>query len=200
MIEINIDYNGLWAGLSDKPYREKTVIRVARATLKEVMVEFANRKGRASLDFRFTDAAFSVLDLAPRSEKYQKRQKRVLGRVRPFFSPTRKSAHMQNIIRIPDVGHRVALRNFGKGGEGIIVTRLSLPGARPLNAASLRKGRRPTGRSLGYASEFLNLTRPGTAGFDGVSARWIRMEFAERFPSRLKEALRRKPRKKVKAA
>lgn len=198
MFELDLDYQGLWAGLTDKPFREKTVISLARRCLRQTMVEFGQRTGRESLEFRFTDKAWGALNLTPRSAKYQKRQKSVLGRVRPFFSPRRRVAHMQTIMRIPGPGHRVSLRNFGEGSEGIIAGRMRLPGARALNAASSKKGGSGSGTGLGYAGEFLNLTRPGAPGYDAPSARWIRLRFAELMRQGIQRGLRQKSRRKKK--
>ncbi len=188
MIEISIDYQGLWAGLSQKPYRDAAVVRVARRLLKTIVSDFARRTGRESLDFRFSDSAKGALSLSTRSAKYEKRQIKVLGRPRPFFSPKRKLAHMQNVIRVPGIGHNVTNRNLGVGS---VAVRLTLPGARALNAT--RKGNK------NYAAEFLNLTRPGQYGYDAVSQQWIRQSFAKLFPQALADALRRAPRKRLKA-
>lgn len=164
MYEISFTATGVvaWA-LEEAGVRAARIKAIARATLKQAESEFATRSGRESLDFRFTDQAGSSLNLGQRSSRYQAAQRRILGRVRPFFSPKRKVAHMQNIVRIEGPGHRVSLVNGGSSFE--VRARLTVTGARILNFTRRVK-------------EFVNLTRGGP-GYDPTSAKWLQNRWVE---------------------
>lgn len=184
MFEISIEALGSWALLTDgRTVRARVIYTVARRALRMALSKFATQSGRNSLMFRFADAAFSELNLVPRSPAYQKAQTRILGRIRPFFSPKRKADHMQFIIRTPGYGHRLQAENNGM--ESVMV-KLLLPGARVLNFTK-------------RAGEFLNLSRGGF-GYDADSARWLKAEFQRIFFREMETELNRPRRRKPKVS
>lgn len=184
MFEISMTANGVLAAcLEDAGVRAARIKAIARTCARQVLGEFAARTGRESLDFRFSDQAFTALRLASRSKGYQKQQVNRLGRVRPFYSPTDKEGHMATLVRVVGPGHRVSAVNNTPSTE--VRTRLFVNGARILNFHPQ------------YAREFLNISGSGP-GADPQSGQWIQRRFGEVFPAALFAELQSAKAKKLK--
>lgn len=178
MIRCTLTAKGLFE-LAIRADRDRLVAEAARDAWVQALHEYATGTmpgpaGANILD-RFKPSAFTRFGFTARSQGYQRRQMRILGELRPFYSPrtlnwlkvaqalTKPSAggiqsalrsmarqskpHMRDQITIPGVGHNIAVSGAKK-----IKIKLSYPAARQLNY-------RPY-----FAAEFSDLKRGGTFG------------------------------------
>ncbi len=190
MIRFTLTAKGLLQ-LAIKPDRDQLVSEIERdvwvQTLREYVTGTMPGPASANVLDRFKPSAFTRFGFTARSQGYQRRQLRILGQLRPFFSPrslnwlkvaqalTKPSAsgiqgalrsmarqakpHMRDQITIPGVGHNISV----SGSKQIKVT-LTYRAARPLNA-------RPY-----FAAEFRDLARGGTFGRMRQRANTLRRE------------------------
>ncbi len=176
MIRCTLTAKGVFE-LAARGDRDRLVADAARdawvQTLREYVTGTMPALGGANILDRFKPSAFTRFGFSARSEGYQRRQLRILGEIRPFYSPralnwlkvaqalTKPSAssiqsalrsmsrqmkpHMRDTITIPGVGHSITT----SGAKKVRIT-LRYPAARPLNAKPFA------------AREFRDLRRGGT--------------------------------------
>jgi hypothetical protein len=158
-VEITWTASGVWAWLAAHPeaVKRQKIRAVVRAAQKQAFEEWCGiRVGMVGLGARFTANAFNLLRLTPRSTGYQARQRKVLGRVLPYVSPTKTSGTMERLTL--GGGWNVTNRN----GTDDVTTVMAITGARQLNLL-----REPFGPI--YRKEFLGFKDGGAR--DAV---WIR--------------------------
>lgn len=155
-------------------------------SLQAAMVEWATGRGRtfATLADRMKPTAFSVYGFARRTVKYRKKQQRVLGQVRPYYSPRgidlsgliiaaargngnallaaaariQRSEHMANLVTRPG-GFTLQSRTSGRRAT----VSIRYPGAKALNIGGAK--------SLKYRQEFTDWQMGGGRDANAVMAR-----------------------------
>lgn len=169
-LEIEFDESGMFVWLQNNrgnltPERLKFFARLAART---ALTDYAAGRIKPSLQDKFEPNAFATYDLSPRSDNYEKFQRRVFGRVLPYFSPkTRKGAsneHMRDILKRPGDGYRVNVQNE----TAAVVAVLKLPGARILNII-----KQPWGEI--YRREFLSFIGTGAKDAAAITGHAMRL-------------------------
>ncbi len=180
--------SGIFAWLKQRGQSkiESDVGTITRGAQQQALREWVTRRTSPSLSDRFKPSAFGIYGFTPRSDKYQRRQIKVLGKPTPYLSPRRRnygslakavsnpkasamsilraaqqiaksSVHMRDLVRIPGGGYSI---QPGGGGARAVTTVLKMPGARILNKGG--------SRNEPYRKQLLDLTLGG-----GRDANWI---------------------------
>lgn len=154
MIELKVHTQGCYTAMRDPRYlaRMRTITRKAhKLTISKYM------RGTKSPTFvdRFDYARGARFQFTRRDPAYERRQARVLGRPRPYYSPTKRgtfgTGHLANMVRLEGRGHRIRAVNTDRTE---VRTRMTYPAARILNFLSKR------GDGPKYRAEFLRFDHP----------------------------------------
>lgn len=162
-----LEASGLWAWLDAEPdtRRGRTVRTLAKQASHQAWDEFVAGKlpkdHDGGLKMRFSPRAWDALGLTARGAKYERhKQKKLGGRNLPYTSP-HSGVHMRDMLGIKGPGYQLAnVRDEG----GTVTTKMSLPGARILNAIKKPKG-------AIYRAEFLQLSARAKHQGDAIVAR-----------------------------
>ncbi len=166
---VKLSAEGLWSWIMGNPdlVRKERVVAALRKAQKQAITEWcALPAGPVGLAGRFIPSAFSTLGLTPRSQSYQKRQRKTLGAAIPYVGPLNRgkqlspSGSMRRAV-LSDGGHRITNKN---NGGTVATTILSLGGARILNIGSSKN-------AAAYRREFLGLDRGGRRDVDWIVTR-----------------------------
>lgn len=164
-----------WAKDGPRLYR-----RIGNRIMKEILVEWINRKTQGGLGAHFREEFASSLGMTPRGKFYERRKLRRRGRVDPFYSPgASKGGHLRDLIKQPGSGYRMSAPR----GQQIAI-RVTFPGARKLNLI-----RSPYGAK--YRAEFLRLNHPVYGRSD---REWILGQLRERFWPAFNEEMQKRER------
>jgi len=152
-ITISIDAIGLWAWVAKNPESVRTtqiraMVRVAHRNTWRAWADAPNGVNYG-LRMRFTERAFGILNLSPRTAKYRDRQRLSLGKVLPYVSPMggmARSTHMYKQVTQEGSGWNPRSRGLNE-----IHTSIKIPGARILN--------RMNGVREKYRTEFYDVKR-----------------------------------------
>lgn len=183
-----LEASGIWAWLDSEPdtRRGRTVRNLAKKASHQAWDEFVSGKlpkdTDGGLKLRFSPRAWDALGLTARSAKYERyKAKKLGGRNLPYTSPN-KGSHMRDLLGIKGPGYQLAnIRDEG----GTVTTKLSLPGARMLNAIKKPKG-------AIYRAEFLQLSARAKHQGDAIVARALDILI-----NLLREHLAKQPKRKV---
>lgn len=153
MITIEVEVAGLFAALRDPKYIAG-LRRITRKAHKATIGDYMTRKKSPAFGDRFDFQRGARFRFSPRSEGYQRRQRKRFGKALPYVSPTRAgtkgAGHLRSIVTRPGRGHRITARNVPSPE---VRTRLRLPAARILNLIKKPYGQR-------YRDEFLRFGHP----------------------------------------
>lgn len=186
MFQIRIKVRGLFGYAKQTASKRRQGLAViVKSAQVQAFTEYATGRLRPSLRDRLMPAAFGVYGFKKREAKYQRRQIKVLGTIRPYYSPRRpnllkvtqaivsgkalaivratqdvavRQAHMADILRRPGSGYNVVSR-----GKTSVKTRLTLPGAKILNKLG------STGAI--YRAQLLDLTLGGGRDAKAIMSR-----------------------------
>lgn len=214
MLQIRLTAKGVFAfAKRPKSTRDRQFISVVKHFQKEALSDYATGKMRPNLRGRGDASAFGIYGFKPRSNKYQKQQRRVLGVVRPYYSPrranfaalatevTRAASGRGNAIRLLRAvqglynnsrPHMIDLitrpiigHTIHQTGRMNLRTSLRLPGARILN--------RGGAKNEVYKNQLLNLNMGGGRDKRAIIARfqnkvrdWMPLFFKSQVPARLR--------------
>lgn len=112
-MSIKFDASGSATTLDKAPLSEAGVI-AARETLE------AFAQSPQGIIQRFTHESFGRLGLTRRSQDYQKKQISIFGTTLPYVSPRNNPNKFRDLIRVPNVGHRVVASDVQGNGVAIM--------------------------------------------------------------------------------
>lgn len=164
--KVKIELTGVFAWLKANKgkIKAKRIREIAAAAGAQAWYEWATGSGpgaaQGKLADRGSERAWDALRLTPRSEQYQKRQRKVFGKTLPYRSPKSNGVHMMNIIDRPGIGW-----NAKATGRDPVVVKITFPGARALNLFSAKSGKQI------YKDEFLQLNEQAKDEGSAVSMR-----------------------------
>lgn len=147
MISIDQQLAGIWRFIDENPKRvgKAKIKRWTREVQERTLMDWAsgNLHSAYGIEERFKRRAFDTLKLSQRSKSYRAQQTRFYGAPLPFRSP-RNKIHTAETATIPGFGYKTGTAPGAR--DGIVSTRLTLPGARHLNRLPQK-----------YRQEFLGL-------------------------------------------
>lgn len=180
---------------------DAVLIQASTTVLNSAMYEWATGVGPVAthLKDRMAPTAFTVYGFTKRSAKYQTKQMKAHGIIRPYFSPRRidisallvgtlkgnlqmvlsqaqrmsKAPHMANLITKPGIGFTLTT----KARARLVTVKITYPGARALNAGGAKNAI--------YRTELADWSKGGSRDAKAVIAR-AQQVFSDAFEKQAK--------------